>query len=282
MLQIKDLKPVEEVKEVKRWPYVKHSFPNGKESYWIGWKIHPDDEKFFPANKGIYIRFDKELNHLGNENISAMNEFKVTRKSYVYRIEDICDALNFFETMYDKEGELITALFEVKCLVDVNEYYYPLKSYPAFIKKVYDTIFTPTMLKKIQLMVEENYADDIEIDESDGKDINQLTVIQQKKRSLAFTNDQVKAMLEVSFCTKILAFIVNHFLVMRSVNVQKNLEYFYNAFKPAFDLFEHDFNVYNKIYAYVESKIAMKVSYNKAIFNSLNELFLEFNRGFLS
>ena len=69
MLQVNALKPIEQPKEVKRWKYKKHSFPNGASSYWIKWKINPEDERFFSQPKTMIIKFDKELAHENNENI---------------------------------------------------------------------------------------------------------------------------------------------------------------------------------------------------------------------
>jgi len=53
----------------------------------------------------------------------------------------------------------------------------------------------------------------------------------------------------ISFGIKILSFIVNHFAVMRSINIQKNIELFYRFYVDMFDVFDFEFNIYNKIYA---------------------------------
>lgn len=90
--------------------------------------------------------------------------------------------------------------------------------------------------------------------------------MQRKKKSLEFKNEHVKAMLEVSFGVKILSFIINHFAVMRSINVQKNLDLFYRFYLDMFNVFEHDFNIFNKIYAYVESKVNSAANFNRTIF----------------
>jgi len=56
VLQIDALKPIQEVEKVPRWPYKKHAFPNGAESYWIKWKLYPDDARFFSAPKKMIIQ----------------------------------------------------------------------------------------------------------------------------------------------------------------------------------------------------------------------------------
>lgn len=162
MLQINALKPIQQVEEVKRWKYKKHPFPNGASSYFIKFKCNPDDERFFSVPKTLIIKFDKELDHFDNENISSLNEWKVTKESYSRYLPNLCHELNFFEALYDQEGELISALFRIKYLIDVDNFSYSMKNFSAFKEMVYKTIFTDSMKEKITRMVEENYVDDIE------------------------------------------------------------------------------------------------------------------------
>ena len=256
MLQINALKPIEKPSEIPRWKYKKNSFPNGASSYWIKWKLHPDDAKFFSAPKTMIIKFDKELSHLNNENISALNEWKVTKLSYSSYLPIMCEQLNFFETMYDQEGELIPALFRIKYLIDVDNISYTLKNFDAFKDLCYKIIFTPSMKEKIIRMVDENYVDDIEAENMlNMKNPDMLSIMQRKKKSLEFLNVHVKAMLQISFGIKILSFIVNHFAVMRSINIQKNIDLFHQFYIDMFQVFDWDFDIYNKIWAYIENKV---------------------------
>lgn len=268
MLQVNALKPIEKPKEViPRWKYKKHPFPNGASSYWIKWKLYPDDAKFFSQPKLMIIKFDKELSHVNNENIAALNEWKVTKLSYSSYLPRMCEELNFFETMYDTDGELITSLFRIKYLIDVDNVSYTMKNFDAFKDLCYKTIFTPSLKEKISRMVEENYVDDIEAENiRNMKNPDMLSIMQRKKKSLEFLNVHVKAMIEISFGIKILSFIINHFAVMRSINIQKNIDIFYRFYIDMFNVFEHDFDIYNKIYAYVENKVNSSYNFNKAIF----------------
>lgn len=268
MLQLTTVVPKDQQEVVPRWAYKKGKFPNGKSSYWIKFKLHPDDARFFSKPKTMIIKFDKELDKLDNENISALNEWKVTKLSYSSYLPRMCEELNFFETMYDKEGELITSLFKIKYLIDVDNVSYTLKNFDAFKDLCYKTIFTESMKEKIKRMVEENYVDDIE--EENIKNQNNpdmLTIMQRKKKSLEFLNVHVKSILEISFCVKILSFIINHFAVMRSINIQKNIDLFYRFYIDAFKLYEYDFDIYNKIYMYVTSKVSSSMSFNRSIFS---------------
>ena len=267
MLQLTSVKPVEKPEEIPRWEYKKHPFPNGRESYWIKWKIHPDDVRFHSVPKTMIIKFDKELAHLNNENIAALNEWKVTKLSYSSYLPRMCEELNFFETMYDQEGELITALFRIKYLIDVDNISYTMKNFDAFKDLCYKTIFTDSMKEKITRMVEENYVDDIEAENSKNlTNPDMISIMQRKKKSLEFLNVHVKAMLQISFCIKILSFIINHFAVMRSINIQKNIDLFYRFYVDTFYLFEWDFDIYNKIYMYISSKVSSSMSFNRSIF----------------
>ena len=162
MLQLTNVRPIEKQEEVKLIKYKKHQFPNGMSSYWIKWKINECDKRFFSQPKTMIINFDKELSHIDNENISALNEWKVTKLSYSSYLPRMCEELNFFEALYDKEGELITSLFRIKYLIDVDNVSYTMKNFDAFKDLCYKTLFTPSMKEKITRMIDENYADDIE------------------------------------------------------------------------------------------------------------------------
>ena len=267
MLQINALKPVTKQTVVPRWPYKKHSFPNGASSYWIKWKLYPDDARFFSLPKTMIIKFDKELAHVDNENIAALNEWKVTKLSYSSYLPRMCEELNFFEAMYDKEGELITALFRIKYMIDVDNISYTMKNFDAFKDLCYKTIFTPSIKAKIARMVDENYVDDIEAENiRNMKNPDMLSIMQRKKKSLEFLNVHVKAMIQISFGIKILSFIINHFAVMRSINIQKNIDLFHRLYIDMFQVFDWDFDIYNKIYAYIENKVNSSYNFNKSIF----------------
>lgn len=267
MLQLNALKPIEKPEVIPRWKYKKNSFPNGASSYWIKWKLYPDDARFFSMPKTMIIKFDKELSHIDNENISALNEWKVTKLSYSSYLPRMCEELNFFETMYDQEGELISALFRIKYLIDVDNISYTMKNFDAFKDLVYKTIFTQSMKDKITRMVDENYVDDIEAENiKNMKNPDMLSIMQRKKKSLEFLNVHVKAMLQISFGIKILSFIVNHFAVMRSINIQKNIDLFYRFYIDMFKVFDFEFDIYNKIYCYVENKVNSSYNFNKSIF----------------
>lgn len=267
MLQINALKPVTKQTVVPRWPYKKHSFPNGASSYWIKWKLYPDDARFFSLPKTMIIKFDKELAHVDNENIAALNEWKVTKLSYSSYLPRMCEELNFFEAMYDQEGELITALFRIKYMIDVDNISYTMKNFDAFKDLCYKTIFTPSIKAKIARMVDENYVDDIEAENiRNMKNPDMLSIMQRKKKSLEFLNVHVKAMIQISFGIKILSFIINHFAVMRSINIQKNIDLFHRFYIDMFQVFDWDFDIYNKIYAYIENKVNSSYNFNKSIF----------------
>ena len=266
MLQLTAVRPVDQQVVVPRWAYKKKKFPNGASSLWIGFKCYPDDERFFSLPKTMIVKFDKELQHVNNENIAALNEWKVTKLSYSSYLPKMCEELNFFEAIYDKEGELITALFRIKYLIDVDNISYTMKNFDAFRDLCYNTIFTPSMKAKIRQMVDENYVDDIEAENMNtAKNPDLLSIVQRKKKSLEFKNEHIKAMLMISFGVKILSFIINHFAVMRSINIQKNIGIFYDFYYPMFNVYDFEFNIYNKIYAYIESKVNSSLNFNRMI-----------------
>lgn len=267
MLQLQAVRPDEGEVKVPRWEYKKHSFPNGASSLWIKFKQYPDDERFFCKPKTMIVKFDKELNHIGNENISALNEWKVTKLSYSSYLPKMCEELNFFESIYDREGELIAALFSIKYLIDGDNISYTMKNFDAFRDLCYKRIFTPSMKDKIKRLVDENYVDDIEADNLKNlKNPDILSIMQRKKKSLEFKNEHVKALLMISFGVKMLSFVINHFMVMRSLSIRDNINVFYDFYLPMFDVFDFPFNIYNKVYAYIENKVNSSLNFNKSIF----------------
>ena len=250
MLQLHAVQKTEDEKPVKPWKYKKHSFPNGASSYFIKFKCNECDKRFFSYPKTLVINFDKELDHGGNENIAALNEWKISKLSYSSFLPTLCEELNFFEAMYDREGELITALFRIKCLIDKDTVSYTMKNFEAFRDICYKTIFTDSMKEKIIRMVDENYIDDIEAENSRNlRDPNLLSILQKKKKSLEFLNEHVKAMLVISYGIKMVSFVCNHFMVMRNVDMKKDIGVFYDFYIKMFDTFDFPFNIYNKIYA---------------------------------
>lgn len=270
MLQLKTLQTIEKEADVPRWKYKKNKFPNGKASYWIKWKIYPKDIKFFSSYRTMIIKFDEELSHLGNENIAALNEWKVTKVSYASYLPKMCEELNFFEALYDTESELIASLFRIKYMIDVDTVSFTMKNFDAFKDFCYKTIFTPSIKEKILRMVDENYVDDIEAENSkNAKNPDLVSIMARKRKSLEFLNVHVKAMIAISFGIKILSFIVNHFAVMRSVNIQKNIDLFHRFYIDMFQLFDFDFDIYNKIYSYISSKVSAASNFHSAIFSQL-------------
>lgn len=250
MLKLETVRPTETKVQHKKIKYKKHAFPNGAESYWIKFKPNDEDLRFFSKPKTMIINFDQELEQLENENIAALNEWKVTKLSYSTYLPRMCEELNFFEAMYDREGELIAALFRIKYLIDVDSISYTMKNFNAFKDLVYSTIFTPSLKEKIHTMIEENYVDDIEAENiRNMTNPDMMSIMQRKKKSLEFLNVHVKAMLQISFGIKILSFIINHFCVMRAINIQKNIDIFYRFYIDMFYVFDFEFDIYNKIYA---------------------------------
>ena len=99
-------------------------------------------------------------------------------------------------------------------------------------------------------MVDENYIDDIEAENSRNlKNADMLSILQKKKKSLEFLNMHVKAMLVISYGIKMVSFVCNHFMVMRNVDMKKDIGVFYDFYIKMFDTFDFPFNIYNKIYA---------------------------------
>jgi hypothetical protein len=118
VLQVNTVK-VNDNKDEKppRWKYKKNKFPNGVASYWIKWKLYPDDARFFSQPKTMIIRFDKELDHMNNENISAFNN-----NSSCFNVfsENLMISGKFDKKDMEKTDEIINEINNLTKLNNIN------------------------------------------------------------------------------------------------------------------------------------------------------------------
>jgi hypothetical protein len=234
--------------------YPQHMFKHGFPSYFHKFELRPEDEIFFALGNVLTIKFDKMI----GEYNSIYNEFIINKHSYANNLANICLDLNFFEALYDTDHELIVAMYRIKYFIDTDAVP-AINQIDFFIDILYNTIATPSILSKISLMVEENYAHDINID------IKQ-SAIEKKRAILEFTNEQVKAILKSAYIIKVLGILSTHYVAMKQIKVSTISPFYDRIYQRSMNLFSDKFDIYNKTLAYIESKVRDSYNHNQPIY----------------
>lgn len=175
--------------------------------------------------------FDKILK---SPNLKVYNKFMIKRNSYVKQLDLITTYTNYFMNYYDQDNELVLAYLKIKYAID-KERRFTEDNYLAFIDFVYEVIFTPTMIKKINQLVFDNYLDDIESSNNDKKYVKNN---KKHLESLEFTNMHIKILLRISFGIKIICPILFHYLALNLIKLEKNSDVIFKFYERLFKIFE--------------------------------------------
>lgn len=198
----------------------------------------PTSGKQYVDNDGslFVVKFDKILNE---EKLSVYNKFIMNRSVYIKQLPVIVNYINYFINFYDDDNELIVSYLRVKYALDHMKTYNE-SNMDSYIKFLYETIITDTLVEKIKRLTEDNYHQDIEGDSESKKKYQR-----NKKKyieSLEFTNKHVKILLSISIAMKILAPAIFHYLSICNIAVTKDDNTLYRFFKDLFDIFGYDNN----------------------------------------
>jgi len=197
---------------------------------------------FRKGKKDIIICDFDQIFNIEKKNL---NIFYISRPAFYNKASLICDTLNIFMKYYDKDNELITCYINLKTMCDLSNMRY---SFNSFLDDIVNRLFSPSMIKKIELFVEDQYR--INLESSNEKE-------RYSDNPQQFTNDHGKILMSISTAIKICIPIISHFYSVRDDMVShlslKN--YLYTCFYNLFPIFEKDTNIYNKIYATVDNAI---------------------------
>jgi len=184
-----------------------------------------------------------------------LNIFHIPRIAFYNKANLICDTLNLFMAYYDDDKELITCYVNMKAMADLNNMTY---TYVSFVDDLVNRMFSPTMVEKIKVFVEEQYRINLE---------TSLEKEQYKDNPQQFTNRHGKILMAISTAIKISIPIISHFYVARPDMVRGTAlkTYLYNCFYALFPLFEDGANIYNKIYATVDNAINDSVHHDSGM-----------------
>jgi len=209
------------------------------------WKPRDDQKYVYYDGKLVIIPFEE----IYQQDISAIKTFVIKKESYVKRLGDITNYINYFINFYDQEKELVMAYLKMKFLIDNKKT--KIKSPTAFIKAMYSIVFTDSMQEKISNMVEDNHFYDLT--SKDGK---------RYTEQLEFTNDHAKIMMKISVSMKIMVPILFHYI--NTYNIGKDVPLF-NFYEKLFYMYSEDIDIYNKLWITIQAKVKNSFSKNRLI-----------------
>lgn len=226
------------------YPY--NGFPTGlhgrkyKKTRFIEWEPIPEDIIIRHAGSQIFVNFSALF---PDDVIDPSIEVFQLRAKRLNLQNFICEQINFFTALYDDDNDLITSMLIAKYITDSETY--TIETFEEYFKEIYDVLFPPTTMMKIQKMVEEN-------------DVGDDTVG-------LFPLDFLRDMFIISFMIKVMHIFIEHF-IMRTGNSPKDLyELFAKAFTYAMNKINP--NMYILLYNYVNKNVIQSISSNANIYD---------------
>jgi len=254
------LETTEDGEQVVSKPVIDRSTLKAPINEWV----ETDEERYLTYEpQKCYIEFHKIF---GIKSLAGYHEFTIRKDSYSNQLPVICRYVNFFIHAYDKEHELWTAYLHLKFVTDNEDgeiYFTGEAQLGQFIDHIYEVMFTPSIIRKIHQLVDDNYLDDIESDEGSKK---YITKEKKHLESLEFTNEHIKTLLKISFGIKMMSPVIFHYLAKNKIIVNKTTPHLFNAFKGLFDIFSDTCNMYNKLFVYVKAKVMENKSNNDKMY----------------
>lgn len=222
------------------------------------WKPKEVDRMVACDKKIFYMFFDKVID--APEEFCKYNKFHITKASYEKQLDIISRYINYFLKFYDYERELMLAFVKIKFAID-KERLFTADNPDQLIDLIYEILFTDSMVKKINQMVEDNYLDDIESSEESKK----YTKDKKHLESLEFTNQHIKILLRISFGMKCIAPILFHYVYISKMKLDKTSDLIYRFYRRLFVIFADypenadwsdgpppKIDMYNKLFVYVK------------------------------
>ena len=206
-------------------------------------------ENVFSDNQGVIYKYDR---------------FLIKKASYEKQLPEITKYINYFLKFYDTDYELMLAYLKLKYEIDCKQRFTE-ETVGELIALIYEVLFTPTVVEKINQMVADNYFADIESSEESKKYSKQKKMFNE---SLEFTNKHIILLLRISFGMKIICPILFHFVHLQKIKIDKDSDLIYRFYRNLFHVFCDSENVdmYNKLFVYVKAKVIENKSHNKAMY----------------
>jgi hypothetical protein len=213
--------------------------------------IHKDGK----TAKMPYVDFFKITDEKESLDMDRFQTFIIGRASYENNLDLVCQHLNYFRQYYDKEEELLLAIFKLKSIIDnVNHSYI---SPDHFRSILFTILFTDSMLNKIDAFVDDNYILNID-NETKGKKFNDQT---------KFTDKHTKILMKASTAAKIMIIPLMHYMYTNGINQNHYLQKF---FKVAFEITsDPNVNLLNKFYVWINQYVKVNLKNNEQLWRKL-------------
>lgn len=166
------------------------------------WNPQPEDIYFTNA-KDVLVAPVSKYYHLEDNN-TRINYFWIKpKKSYNSDLlrDHCCHYLNYFEKFFDEEKEYFTNLALVKFLID----YYQDYNINNFIYDINRYIIQPSIISKIENMVELNYN-------------LELSYKSANNPQLQYTDEHAKTLLKISILMNLCIPLITHFAYVRKIS----------------------------------------------------------------
>lgn len=225
----------------------------------MDWKPKREDMIVDHDGKIFLLQFDKLFSA---NSIKVYNRFIIKKGSYEKQLEVIAKYINYFMKFFDDEHELAMAYLKIKYAMD-KEKRFTEDNPEQLIDLIYELMFSPSIVNKINRMVERNYLDDIE-----GEDSKKYTGKEKKHlESLEFTNKHIKILLRISFGMKCISPILFHYVATNVIKLEKDSMLIYQFYRGLFDVFSDGTNMYNKLFVYTKAKVLESKSHNSSMYD---------------
>lgn len=224
------------------------------------WKPKKNQVFIERDDKIFLIHFDQIFN---SENLAQYNRFIVDKTSYTNQLDIITFYANYFVNKYDTENDLAMAYLKLK--VELDKYkQFNEDNMQELIDLIYSLMFHERMVDKINRLVEDNYLDDIEANDSNGKYKKDA---KQYLESLEFTNEHVKILLKISFAMKLMSPVIFHWAHINIIKIDRESDIIYKFYKGLLPLFQGDCNIFNKLFVYIKTKVLDNKAHNSLIYS---------------
>lgn len=200
------------------------------------------------SKQAVSINFDE----IFSTEDDILNNFIIKPKQAFYNNRNlIFPYINYFIEYYDTDNELLMAYYHLKFMIDRKNNY----SKELFIDELYEYILSDTMVEKINRMVEDNYTGSLKAKK------------EHKHKSIQFTNEHGKIILASSLGIKMMVPLVTHYLAKS--NITNTDLFLLEVFVNIFSYFEGEYNMKNKIYELVLSKVNTTQSKDRGHWNNV-------------
>lgn len=226
------------------YPY--NGFPKGengkvfKKTRFINWIPEPEDIIIRHSGKQIIMQFGLVLPDEVSD--PAIEIFQMRSKRSDAQ-NHICEQINFFCALYDDDNELICNMLAAKYMTDAQNH--TLENFEEYYSELYDTLFSPRIMEKIQIMTEENDVGDVTIG--------------------LFPEDFLRDMFMLSFMIKILHIYIEHFIKLTGNSPRDQWEHFADAY--LYTMNKLNPMMYQVLYNYVSRSVSQSIKSNANVYD---------------